>query len=126
MMNELSVNQTPVKRRSYSPQFKRQIVEACLAKEASVPKIALAHGLNANMVHRWIRKSQGKSPAATPGFVALPMPGHAQASSVSSAKQTVDAESIRVEIPYRQQSISISWPVSQTDRCLALLRELLQ
>jgi len=31
-----------------------------------------------------------------------------------------------VEIPYRQQSININWPVSQTDRCLALLRELLQ
>ena len=126
MMNELSVSQTPVKRRSYSAQFKRQIVEACLAKEASVPKIALAHGLNANMVHRWIRKAQEKNPVGTLGFVALPMPAHTPVSSVSSAKQSVDTESIRMEIPYRHQSINISWPVSQTDRCLALLRELLQ
>jgi len=38
----------------------------------------------------------------------------------------IDAEAIRIEIPFRQQSVSVSWPISQTDRCLAFLRELLQ
>lgn len=48
-MSEQSLDQSPVKRRRYTASFKRRIVEACLAKEASVPQIALAHGLNANM-----------------------------------------------------------------------------
>jgi transposase len=52
-------------------QFKRQIVEACLAKETSVPKVALAHSLNANMVHCWIRQAHTDKLRAVGGFVAL-------------------------------------------------------
>jgi len=125
MMNESSLDQAPVKRRRYSAQFKRQIVEACLAKEASVPKIALAHGLNANMVHRWIRTAQKPDAVANTGFVALPMPRTTLPSSAQPG-QGVATESIRMQIPYRQQSINLSFPVAQMDRCLALLRELLQ
>lgn len=125
-MNEPSLKQAPVKRRRYSAHFKHKIVEACLAKEASVPQIAMAHGLNANMVHRWIRKAQAHSlPTIGNAFVALPMASSAPASSVP-AHRPADGEAIHVEIPYRQQSLHIRWPVSQTDRCLALLRELLQ
>lgn len=125
-MNEQNLEQAPVKRRRYSASFKRQIVEACLAKEASVPQVALAHGLNANMVHRWIRKVQAHSlPTIGNAFVALPMASSEAAPSVPNHRPA-DGEAIHVEIPYRQQSLHIRWPVSQTDRCLALLRELLQ
>jgi transposase len=125
-MNELSVNQPDGKRRRHSPQFKQKVVEACLTKQGSIPKIALHHGLNANMVHRWIRQAQEKKLPASNGFVALPMPATAQLRAAPRDANRADVEGINVEIPFRNQSIRISWPVSQTDRCLALLRELLQ
>jgi len=125
-MNELSTLNTAAKRRRYSAEFKRKIVAACSEPQASVPKIAMAHGLNANMVHRWIRQLGSKSlPSKSPAFVALPMTGAPDQPSSTPAR-IIDAEAIRIEIPFRQQSVSVSWPASQTDCCLAFLRELLQ
>ncbi|MBI0395866.1 transposase [Acinetobacter bereziniae] len=40
------------KRRTYSKEFKLSVVNACKDPNAS---IALKHGLNANLVSRWIR-----------------------------------------------------------------------
>lgn len=40
------------KRRLYSPELKDQVVAECSAQGASVAGVALAHGFNANIVHR--------------------------------------------------------------------------
>lgn len=45
------------KRRAYSAQLKAQVLQQCSQEGASVSGVALSHSLNANMVHRWIRKS---------------------------------------------------------------------
>lgn len=125
-MNEISVVNPAPKRKRYTKAFKQKVIAACSQPGASVARVALEHGLNANMLRKWIRVAQNKSADNTPGFVALPMPGNVSAPSRPPVTQNVEAESIRMEIPYRHQSISISLPVSQMDRCLALLRELLQ
>ena len=41
------------KRRRYSPQLKAQILAECDVPGASVAKVAMAHGINANLVHGW-------------------------------------------------------------------------
>jgi DNA-binding LytR/AlgR family response regulator len=41
------------KRRRYSPEWKAQILAECDAPGASVAKVALSHGINANIVHGW-------------------------------------------------------------------------
>ena len=53
-------------RRVYSPRHKRAIVEQCLQPGVSVAGIALAHGINANLVRKWIVKQQRTAPAAKP------------------------------------------------------------
>jgi transposase len=53
-------------RRVYSRSHKRAIVEQCLQPGVSVAGIALAHGINANLVRKWIVKQQRAAPAATP------------------------------------------------------------
>lgn len=55
-MNQLSVINKPRKRQRHSPQFKQQVVAACAEPGASVAGIALAHGLNANILRKWIRE----------------------------------------------------------------------
>jgi transposase-like protein len=125
-MNEISLVSPTPKRKRYTKAFKQNVIGACAQPGASVARIALEHGLNANMLRKWIRLAQSKSAHKAPGFVALPInTAPVEPAPMSTAKRAAD-EAIRVEIPYRQQSINISWPVSQTDRCLALLRELLR
>jgi len=123
-MNELSVFATPVKRRRFAPDFKHKIVAACKERGASVARIAREHDLNANLVHKWIRQAKTNSlPAITPAFVALPV-NSTQALRPSSGSGT--DERVHLEIPFRQQSIKVCWPVSQSEHCLALLRDLLR
>ncbi len=123
-MNELSVFATPVKRRRFAPDFKHKIVAACKEPGASVARIAREHDLNANLVHKWIRQAKANSlPAISPAFVALPV--NSVQASLTNPRSGTD-ERVQLEIPFHQQSIKVSWPVSQSERCLALLRELLQ
>ncbi|UUZ69700.1 transposase [Polaromonas sp. P2-4] len=44
------------KRRCYSPELKTQVVAECQAAGSSVAGVALANGINANIVHRWLRE----------------------------------------------------------------------
>lgn len=41
-------------RRWYTREFKREIVAQCVRPGASVSKIAVSHGLNPNLVRKWI------------------------------------------------------------------------
>ncbi|HQS86355.1 MAG TPA: transposase [Polaromonas sp.] len=41
------------KRRVYSTEIKTRIAQECRQPGASVAGVALAHGINANIVHRW-------------------------------------------------------------------------
>ena len=41
-------------RRRYDDEHKAQVVAECDAPGASVAKVAMSHGINANVVHRWV------------------------------------------------------------------------
>ena len=54
MTDFLPVTLTPsLARRQYSREFKRQIVEASLLPGTSIAVVAQAHGINANLLHKW-------------------------------------------------------------------------
>jgi len=58
-----------VKRR-HSPEFKARVIAACEARGASVAGIALAHGVNANLVRKWIiEKRRGLVPISAPSLL---------------------------------------------------------
>lgn len=123
-MNDLSVIKRS-RRRRYSPEFKARIVAQCLESGASVSRIALDNGLNANMVRRWIREARRtpKSLATTPGFVPVNL---AAATSVPALPAASDKRSlIRIELPRVGGAVVVEWPVEQAHQCAALLRELL-
>jgi len=42
-------------RRTHSAAFKAKVLAACALPGTSVVSVALAHGINANLVHRWRR-----------------------------------------------------------------------
>jgi transposase-like protein len=43
-------------RRTYDPQAKAQIVQACLQPGVSVARIAMQYGINANLLRTWLGK----------------------------------------------------------------------
>ena len=47
-------------RRTYAAEFKRTVVEACAVPGTSLAGVALAHGINANLVRRWVVRARGR------------------------------------------------------------------
>lgn len=43
-----------MRRRTYPRQFKSEVIAQCLAPGASVSAIALSHGINANVIRKWL------------------------------------------------------------------------
>ena len=61
----------PLVRRTHSPEFKARVLAACRQPGASIAAVALAHGINANVVHKWLagigmKRSAQQFSAATP------------------------------------------------------------
>lgn len=87
-------------RRTHSLGFKARVVQACAVPGASVAGVALAHGVNANLVRKWITK---KGRAMAPSRVGDLLPVHVLAEtmpksvtqrsgSISSRGQTIEVE----------------------------------
>ena len=105
--------QKPSRRRRHHPEaFKQAVIEACCEPGASVAGIALANGVNANQVRRWMRERGiepptrrvpmpvlDTAPATAPAFVQLPM---------SPATASGD---IRIEIRRGNTTIKVDWPL---------------
>lgn len=52
-------------RRRHSTELKDEVLAACAEPGASVAAVAQAHGLNANLVHKW-RRGHNARPSSTP------------------------------------------------------------
>lgn len=50
----------------YDPQAKLELVRECLKPGVSVAKMALQHGINANLLRKWITKSFDRNTMGTP------------------------------------------------------------
>jgi len=66
------------RRRDHSPELKRELVRQCLLPGASVSSIAMAHGINANLVFKWRREHRaaeavGAGPAQASAPLLLPI-----------------------------------------------------
>ncbi|MEC5919799.1 transposase [Pseudomonas aeruginosa] len=109
----------PGQRRSYPKSFKAQVVEECTQPGASVAGVALSHGLNANLVHKWIRRQQAL-PAVPSGFIPIPL-----VPSVPATPSAAD-RAIQIAIPHRAGKLSVQWPGKDPEGCARFLRELLK
>ena len=108
------------KRRRYGADLKAQILVECEAPGASVAKVAMAHGINANVVHRWRQLArEGKvTPAKTGEFIALPL-------MVAPEPAPASAD-IRVELRRGPVTMTITWPSSAAADFATWTRELLR
>ena len=132
-------------RRRHSDELKAKVLTACDEPGASISGIALAHGLNANLVRKW-RSGRGTqrggmalTPTAaiqvppaplgsTPEFIALemPVPGKAAARAAAPPMATVPigTSSIQIELRRGALHLSVRWPTAAAQDCRAWLSEL--
>lgn len=118
-------------RRRHSVEFKSQVVQACNAPGASTAGVALAFGLNANLVRQW-RKGRGYRPpvglqaqaasqdhAVTPAFVPVTWPSPAPQPTAAPAD-------IRIELQHGALALKVTWPTTAAGQCAGWLRGLLR
>jgi transposase len=120
--------QKPSRGRRYHPEeFKQAVIEACCEPGASVAGIAMANGVNANQVRRWMRERGiepptrrvpipviESAPGTAPEFVQLPL------------APEPESPDIRIEIMRGNTAIKVDWPVQASGDCAAWLRDWLR
>ena len=120
--------------RRHGAEFKAQVIEACRRPGVSLSAVALANGLNANMLRRWLNEAQRVGPvvasdqdaiaasafgmaSSPPGFVAVQMP----------MQPAVSVEpDIHIELTRGPMKIVMRWPACLASACATWLREVLR
>ncbi len=108
-------------RRDYSPELKARILAECAEPDASVAKIAMAHGVNANLVHTWrklTRESELK-PADVTRFVQV-------AIEAEPATPPAPPDIVEIELQRGALNVKLRWPASATSELGNWMRELLR
>ena len=107
------------KRWRYGAELKAQILAECDVPGASVAKVAMAHGINANIVHGW-RKLRREAGAVTVSEQFVPV------AVAPVAPRSVDERAIEVELRRGGITVKLSWPMSASMDLSAWMRELLR
>ena len=109
-----------VSRRRHAADLKRQVLAACAEPGASVAQVALAHGLNANLVHKWRRMVDAGGIASKAGDQ------QAEFVSLTLAPGPTVVNDIHLELRRGAIAVNVTWPLSASGQCAAWLREILK
>lgn len=123
MLSTSEILQFPARRshRTYSAQFKAEMVAACARPDASISALALAQGMNPNVLHRWLREHERSGlhqlhgaalsqPPTVGDFMPLPLPAPALASPSFASQSPV----IEVELHQGDLHLNVRWPANLT------------
>lgn len=128
-------------RRRHSDELKAKVLAACDEPSASISGVALAHGLNTNLVRKW-RSGRGvRLPGVTvlptapsqaqaalvgtaPVFIAIEMPAPPKAAAALVEPAPIADALIQIELRRGPLQLNVRWPSSAADDCRAWLREL--
>jgi transposase len=114
------------RRRRRSEEFRERVVAACRAPGVSVAAVALANGLNANLLRRWINEStQRAAVPASRAIVPAPRPMTVVPVGIEPTEER-GCEEIRIDIRRAGVAAQLAWPATRTAELSILLRELLK
>ena len=104
--------------RTYTREFKAELVAACQQPGVSIAGLASRHAMNANVLHRWLKEHKrsgchqliGPHPSGTPvaashppAFIPLKLPTVVH-----------EPSEIKVEIRRGALSMTVTWPLGAT------------
>ena len=119
---------SPGRRRGrYTDEFKAQIIAACRQPGVSTSAVALANGINTNLVRRWMVQSDDSSKVFKSSLNASSPAGFVQIASRAVCHDPVLAPEpcLRLDIRKSDLAITLSLPMGQHSECAALLKLLL-
>lgn len=110
------------RRRTHSEAFKQSVIVACSGAGVSLAGVALANGLNANQVRRWMRE-RGVEPPSRHTPQAVQVADLAEPHFVPVHLAPSDEPMIRLEVQRGAARVKVEWPVQAAGACGAWLRE---
>jgi transposase len=129
-------------RRVHGSEFKTQVLAECQQPGASVAAVALAHGLNVNLLRKWLvgrgikrtglaaprtvtRKPVGiDTPVSSLQFIPVEIAPVVASAAEPQQAQSSSSEEIHVELTRGATQLCVRWPSTQAATCAAWLREL--
>lgn len=127
-------------RRMHGAEFKSQVLAECQEPGASVAAVALAHGLNVNLVRKWLvgrgikrtglpaprtvtrmQLAAAESQAASVQFFPVELAPAATATDEATAPSPSE---IHIELTRGGTQLCVRWPSAQAASCTVWLREL--
>lgn len=127
-MDTLVAKAAERRRRRHSEEFKRQVVEACLQPGVSLAAIALANGLNANYLRRWVREHRETGERRGPLGEAVGEGTSAVIPVTITAAPPADLPLLEIRLDVRRggTTVQMAWPVESAASLGPCLRELLR
>jgi len=103
-------------RRKHTIDFKTDLVTMCSQPGISVSAVAQAHGVNANLLRRWMKQypADGKAPLAPASSKLVPV-------QVEVTNTSPTGEEIHFDIQRGTTRIHIRWPLAGATACVQLL-----
>jgi len=120
--------------RRHGAEFKEQVIRACGQPGVSVASVALANGLNANMLRRWVSEAGrvGQVVAGGQGAVAVSAAGMSdglpgfRAVHLPTPPAAPGESDIHIELTRGPTTIIMRWPPGLAGACASCVRELLR
>lgn len=113
-------------RNRYSDEFKREVMAACERPGVSTAAVALANGLNANLLRRWISQSRLRAKPAARQTKALALPAQSQFIALQVQPNSVVPGDIQIELQRAGTTVRVQWPVACAGQCAAWVRDVLK
>ena len=104
---------------------------ACQQPGVSTAAVALANGLNANLLRRWLSETQARptrlpKPATAKQTKALAVATQAQFIPLGLQANDAEPASIQIELQRGATLVRVQWPLAGATQCAAWMREVLQ
>jgi len=112
------------RRRLHSDEFKADAIAAAAQPGMSMAAAAMARGINANLLRRWVREAEVLPVKALPNSAPAPAPAAFVAVQMPAPAPPVG--DIRVELRRGPTTITVAWPMAALAECASWMRELLR
>ncbi|WP_345944720.1 transposase [Variovorax sp. dw_954] len=120
------------RRRIHSDEFKANTVASCMQPGMSMAAVAMAQGVNANLLRRWVREAEMKSGTTVGSATTAEGPKAQEAKtlfvpvSLPPPVQPAHVPDVRIELRRGPMAVTVTWPASAASECAAWMRELLR
>lgn len=106
------------KRRTYSDDFKRELIQKCRHPHTSIASVALEHGINTNLLNRWVKNASIENSISNiesvSNFIAIPINHPLSPQNIT----------FKIQRPKSDQTLQLTWPMTEMASLAQLIREL--